>query len=347
MSKKVFANGNSVAGKAMSVKVIAAFPDVCMSPPSPPAGPVPIPYPDSSFTKDLKDGSKTVLVGGKPIALKSSSHLASSPLGNEAATKSFGAGVVSHQITGKTFFAMWSMDVKAQGKNVCRHLDIATCNHGSPGNSPPMPAAGSMSVGGTGSSASTGPLCECCGQPMHDGQKDDSGNPAPTVSEDKWYCLDEGPEIEAAIEALVKPHPLNKKAVKRFEAEEAKLEKRWEELQQRKDAVANARAKGCESLPEPPCNVYRVTPTGSADKIATEWDAYRPTYLSSNGYPSGTKTNHRVPKVAGGCPGNAASQGNLVHDSELSADCLKADDELGKAQSSAARIWETKGPPTP
>ena len=44
--------------------------------------------------------------------LKDKSFYKTSPLGNEAATKSLGAGVVSHVITGKTYFVAWSMDVK-------------------------------------------------------------------------------------------------------------------------------------------------------------------------------------------------------------------------------------------
>lgn len=66
MGKKVFANGMEIAHKAGSNKVIAAFPDVCMSPPSPPAGPVPLPYPDTSMAGDLEQGSKEVEIGGQP-----------------------------------------------------------------------------------------------------------------------------------------------------------------------------------------------------------------------------------------------------------------------------------------
>ena len=74
MGNEVFANGNEVACKGGDGKVIAAFPDVCLSPPSPPAGPIPIPYPDTSFSKDLQKGSKTVKIDKKPIALKDQSQ---------------------------------------------------------------------------------------------------------------------------------------------------------------------------------------------------------------------------------------------------------------------------------
>lgn len=132
MGNEVFANGNEIACKSGDGKVIAAFPDVCLSPPSPPAGPVPVPYPDTSFSKDMKNGSKTVKIDDKEVMLKDKSFYKTSPLGNEAATKSLGAGVVSHVITGKTYFVAWSMDVKFEGKNVDRHIDLTTSNHASP-----------------------------------------------------------------------------------------------------------------------------------------------------------------------------------------------------------------------
>ena len=66
--------------------MIAAFPDVCLSPPSPPAGPVPVPYPNTSFSKDMQNGSKTVMIKGKEVMLKDQSFYKTSPLGDEAAT---------------------------------------------------------------------------------------------------------------------------------------------------------------------------------------------------------------------------------------------------------------------
>ena len=132
MGQKVFANCNEVSAKSGDGKVIACFPDVCLSPPSPPAGPVPIPYPVSSFSSDTTDGSKSVKIHGKEIMLKDKSYF-SKCTGDEAATKSLGMGVVSHNITGKVYFAAWSMDVKVEGLNVDRHLDLTTSNHMSPG----------------------------------------------------------------------------------------------------------------------------------------------------------------------------------------------------------------------
>jgi len=100
-----------IAHKAGDGKVLAAFPDVCLSPPPPPAGPVPVPYPNTSFAKDLQDGSTTVKIGVKPLALKGQSYYQSSPLGNEAVPRNFGGAVITHTISGKTYFAAYSMDV--------------------------------------------------------------------------------------------------------------------------------------------------------------------------------------------------------------------------------------------
>jgi hypothetical protein len=131
MGCSVFVNNNEISCKASGGKVIAAFPDTCLSPPTPPAGPVPIPYPVTSFASDCSDGSTTVKVNGQPVMLKDQSYF-SKCTGDEAATKSLGMGVVSHNIQGKVYFVAWSMDVKIEGKNADRHLDLMTSNHSSP-----------------------------------------------------------------------------------------------------------------------------------------------------------------------------------------------------------------------
>lgn len=133
MGCEVYANNNEIACKAGGNKVIADMPDVCLSPPSPPAGPVPVPYPATSFSKDMKNGSKTVKIKGKEVMLKDKSFYKTSPLGDEAATRSFGGNLVSHVITGKTYFIAWSMDVKFECKNVDRHLDMTMSNNASSG----------------------------------------------------------------------------------------------------------------------------------------------------------------------------------------------------------------------
>lgn len=148
MGCNVFANNNEISCKTSAGKVTATLPDVCLSPPSPPAGPVPIPYPVSSFASDCSDGSKTVKINDQEIMLKDKSYFKKCT-GDEAATQSLGQGVVSHTITGKVYFVSWSMDVEVEGENVVRHLDMTTSNHGSPisNASVPWPELAEMAFG--------------------------------------------------------------------------------------------------------------------------------------------------------------------------------------------------------
>jgi hypothetical protein len=128
MSTGVYANGDEVCSKTSSGKVIANFPDVCVSPPSPPAGPIPLPYPNTAFASDLTAGSTSVFAQGKEIALKDQSYFSTST-GNEPATDAFQKGVATQVIKGKAYFASWSSNVKVEGLNVCRHVDMMTQNH--------------------------------------------------------------------------------------------------------------------------------------------------------------------------------------------------------------------------
>lgn len=139
MSNEVYANGMEVACKSAAGKTVAALPDVCLSPPTPPAGPVPIPYPNTAYASDTSDGSKTVQISGKEVMLKDKSNFKTST-GNEAATKTLGMGVVTHTIQGKANFASWSMNVKFEGENAVRHLDLTLHNEMSvPSNTPTWP----------------------------------------------------------------------------------------------------------------------------------------------------------------------------------------------------------------
>ena len=145
MGANVFANGKEISGKGSGNKTIAAMPDVCLSPPSPPAGPIPIPYPNFSQASDTTDGSKKVKIGGKEVCLKGKSSFKKSK-GDEAATNSFGASVVSHKIQGAVKHQAGSFDVKIEGSNVARFGDITTGNHSNPG-LPPGPDVGVPAVG--------------------------------------------------------------------------------------------------------------------------------------------------------------------------------------------------------
>lgn len=136
MGDSVFANGRAVACKASNGKTVCAFPDVCLTPPTPPAGPIPVPYPNTAMASDLADGSSSVKVEKKPVLLGAKSNFSTST-GDEAGTQ--GGNVVTHKTKGKAYFAVYSFDVKVEGEGVARHLDPTTHNHASPvPGTPPM-----------------------------------------------------------------------------------------------------------------------------------------------------------------------------------------------------------------
>lgn len=243
MGCDVFANGNEIACKAGGGKVIAAFPDVCLSPPSPPAGPIPVPYPDTSFAKDTKSGSKSVKIKNKEIMLKDKSFYKSAPLGDEAATKGLGAGVVTHVITGKTYFIAWSMDVKFEGKNVDRHTDLTTSNHASPGgNSAPMLNFSTMAMDRIRRGE-----CPCCGD------------------ENCVAAFQEGEE------------PIN------FEEFFRLNERGHEDRRRQYDEMLRKKREECtcdgEVFPSEPCNVFRRDyPPGKRREARGDWEDYKSEY---------------------------------------------------------------------
>ncbi|EYD77440.1 hypothetical protein Rumeso_00989 [Rubellimicrobium mesophilum DSM 19309] len=124
----VFANTREVSGKATPSKTIAAFPDVCLSPPSPPAGPIPIPYPLTGTASDTTEGCSSVYVKGKEAGKKNGTKY-SKTTGNEPATNSFGANVITHRLTGPLKFAAYSFDVIFEGGGAERFMDLTTQNH--------------------------------------------------------------------------------------------------------------------------------------------------------------------------------------------------------------------------
>lgn len=124
MGCTVFANSNGLFHKGSGGKGVA-FPDVCLSPPPPPTGPVPTPYTNKISASDLTKGSKKVKIQGNPTALKDHSKIKTS-VGNEAATQ--GGGVITHKTKGKAVATFWSLTVKIEGKNAVRHGDPAGQN---------------------------------------------------------------------------------------------------------------------------------------------------------------------------------------------------------------------------
>ena len=147
MANQVFANGMEVACKAAAGKTLCAFPDVCFTPPQTPATPpgVPIPYPNTGMASDTTDGTKNVKISGKEVGLKNQSNFKTST-GDEAGSAPK-KGVITSKNKGKVYFNAWSMDVKYEGNNVPRHLDLTTNNHASmPGDTPVWPYLDGMSM---------------------------------------------------------------------------------------------------------------------------------------------------------------------------------------------------------
>jgi hypothetical protein len=147
MANEVYANGREISCKKADGKAICAFPDVCFTPPQTPATPpgVPIPYPNTGMAKDTTSGSKKVKISGKEIMLRNKSYFKKS-MGDEAgcAPKK---GILTSTNRGKVYFNSWSMNVKFEGQNVVRHLDVTTHNHRSvPGNTPIWPYLDGMAM---------------------------------------------------------------------------------------------------------------------------------------------------------------------------------------------------------
>ena len=129
MADPVFANSMQISSKAMGGKSICQFPDVCFTPPQTPATPpgVPIPYPNTGLAGDTSDGSRSVKIGGEEIMLKNRSAFKTST-GDEAGAAPK-KGLINSKTKGKVYFLAWSMDVKVEGENVVRNLDLTTHNH--------------------------------------------------------------------------------------------------------------------------------------------------------------------------------------------------------------------------
>ncbi|HEX5751750.1 MAG TPA: DUF4150 domain-containing protein [Archangium sp.] len=128
--------GTSVGVNKLSVVhkdtngVTVAMPDVCKTPS--PGGPVPIPYPNIARSSDTAAATKDVSVEGNPVCVKDSNF--STSTGDEAGTA--GGGVASSKTKGKAEFVNFSFDVKFEGKNVPRSLDLMLHNDK---NTPPAP----------------------------------------------------------------------------------------------------------------------------------------------------------------------------------------------------------------
>lgn len=335
MGCDVYANGDEIACKAGDGKVIAAFPDVCLTPPPPPAGPLPVPYPDTSFAKDMKDGSATVTIKGKEVMLKDASYYKSSPLGDEAATNSLGAGVVTHVITGKTYFVAWSMDVHVEGMNVDRHTDLTTSNHASPMANAAVPMLNAATSTGSGAQQMS-LLCECCNLHPPHSQAQREGR---SMTEAEFHSPTQtglrkrtGKGGKDVLERRDLTGP-EKADCGKAKASLGKLRSQCPEQ------VPNDPAQG-------PCDLYyEVTPDEKAasdelyEDLARPDNPFRPPAWSA---PGTVMIAHRVPRAAGGCPVGAGNTRAVT-----SEDCRKLDGKLGSDQNKIVEIRRSQVLPTP
>jgi Domain of unknown function (DUF4150) len=108
----VYANNRGVA-HAGSGGMSPIFPDVCKTPT--PAGPIPLPYPNIGKAADTSSGPTTVTTDGSMPMTKDAKYSMSA--GDEAGSAT---GVMSSKIKGACEYMMYSMDVKFEGKGVCR-----------------------------------------------------------------------------------------------------------------------------------------------------------------------------------------------------------------------------------
>lgn len=139
MATHVYANDLEIACKSTDGTATPAFPDPCWSPPAPSAGPIVIPYPNTAFAPDITNGTTTVFIHSKTVAIEDKAYFSRST-GNEPATQAFAKGVQTGIITGKAYFRNWSLDVVFEGLGVDRHTDMVSHNHASmPANTPLFP----------------------------------------------------------------------------------------------------------------------------------------------------------------------------------------------------------------
>jgi hypothetical protein len=138
---------------AGSAGVTVAFPDVCKTP-APPAPVAPIPYPNVAKSQDSGSCAKTVKCDGNPVCVSDSNFMLST--GDEPGTL---LGVASNKVKGKAEFVNYSFDVKIEGKNVPRAMDLMLHNDK---NTPPTPVVQGPIIT---IAPDAKPICAICGKP--------------------------------------------------------------------------------------------------------------------------------------------------------------------------------------
>jgi hypothetical protein len=329
MGKNVFANGLEIAGGASDNLVIAAFPDVCLSPPPSPTGPIPIPYPDSSKSKDLKAGSKDVSIGSKAVCLGSKSYYKTTPLGNEASTKTLGMNVIDHVNAGNTHCQAFSMNVNVENEPVTRTTDITTSNHGA-AQQPGGCILPMVQTGGVNPPGPPVPLCECCGAPAHSPEQ----AAGKSMSAADWYNPPNPPN---------KPAPNTKRGRLLAEVlENAQTLLAWSKEyncgnmhpEDSKDPCAKHYAIEQTTGETRDAYEFMYSPTTTKDALVAHWG---PT-VGGNAFANGERLRaankagarsvaHLTPLAAGGCPIGAGNTSPVFGE-----DCHIIEKALGEVQ---------------
>lgn len=117
-------NNLSLCHKGSNGISMATIPDVCKTP-APPAGPVPIPYPNIAMSSDLMKGTSTVKADGGNMCAISGSEFCKST-GDEPGSV---GGVMSNVFIKEATWITYSFDVKFEGKGACRLTDKMFHNH--------------------------------------------------------------------------------------------------------------------------------------------------------------------------------------------------------------------------
>ena len=309
MGCDVYANGDEIACKAGGNKVIAAFPDVCLSPPSPPAGPIPVPYPDTSFSKDMQNGSKTVKIKGKEVMLKDQSFYKTSPWATRRRRTAWGRRPHPRHHRQNLFRGL--VDGRQVRRPECRPP------HGHDNFEPrephceclgPQPQPGCDGRGPPGAGHEDVPAC--CGGSIHS-----AGTP---MTFHDWYGMnDRGSSGQLTKEARGR----------RKQLEQWRTEKK-------------ARGCSCKVFPEAPCNVFRKPVTRAEhNAIVRVQKNNAANYRHNKGFircgedvkvmfpgisqaeeQKITQINHKTPKNAGGCP---TGDGDLALHFDLCSECQK------------------------
>ncbi|MCV3207161.1 DUF4150 domain-containing protein [Mesorhizobium sp. YC-39] len=365
----VFANGLEIACKKQGNKIIASFPNVCLTPPENPATPpgVPVPYPSFGVDSDTDKGTGSVKIGNETISQKNL-HYYSKTSGTEAGCAAK-KGVVTSKNTGKAYALAWSGNVKADGEPVSRFTDLATTNHagGAVGNDPPNVHVGE---GGGGDGDGGGPPqteCPCCHvSPAHPHQLDAEGNLLPTVPEAEYYerrYQNGRGNFAADVAASEAQIPrLEEQFIRAPAAAEAaignNLQLETNRLQQRREALADFDGRyqnlrdarnapnPCPNLHNPPdqdCGVH-FDRTGAppmpepadlgyteefGQEFKREWDRTHGTNVATGVGGHENRNNHMTPLSAGGCP---TGTGNIIPHQALSEPCQELDNFQGELQ---------------